>query len=119
MPITSSSNDSETFAIDQIATTTVVTCPASVELHRCGAHACTATVTSADGLNQSLTVTHTNNVNAGTATASAAYAGDANHNASNGSATFAINPLATATRGDLPRERRLHRCWRTRRARRS
>ena len=92
-----SSNDSETFAIEKIATTTVVTCPASVNYTGAAHTPCTATVTSADGLNQSLTVTHSNNVNAGTATASAAYAGDANHNASNDSATFAINPLASST----------------------
>ena len=34
---------------------------------------CSATVTGAGGLNQSLTVSYTNNTNAGTATASATY----------------------------------------------
>ena len=58
---------------------------------------CTATVTSADGLNQSLTVTYSNNVNAGTATANAAFSGDSNHTASNDSETFTIKPIATST----------------------
>jgi hypothetical protein len=48
------------------------------------------------GLNQSLPVTYSNNTNAGIATASASFAGDANHTASSGSATFTITP-ANAT----------------------
>src|SRR5207248_2743502 len=51
---------------------------------------CTASVTGTGGLNQSVSVTYTNNVNAGTATANAAFGGDANHEGSSGSATFTI-----------------------------
>jgi hypothetical protein len=52
-----------------------------------------ATVTSATdpNLNQPVTpVSYSNNVNAGTATASASYPGDGNHQASSGSTTFTI-----------------------------
>jgi hypothetical protein len=41
--------------------------------------------------------TYTNNVNAGTATASYTYGGDANHSGSSGSATFTISPAASTT----------------------
>jgi hypothetical protein len=41
-------------------------------------------------------VSYTNNTNAGTATASASFAGDASHPASSNSATFAINPASQA-----------------------
>src|SRR5205814_4917124 len=58
---------------------------------------CTATLTGAGGLNQSLTVSYTNNVNAGTATASASFAGDANHTASNDSNNFTIGKASSTT----------------------
>jgi hypothetical protein len=58
---------------------------------------CTATVTGAGGLNQSLTVTYANNINAGTATASASFAGDANHNGSSDSKNFTIEKAASVT----------------------
>jgi hypothetical protein len=48
-------------------------------------------------LNQSLTVTYSNNINAGTATASASYPGDASHVASSNSATFTIAQAGTST----------------------
>jgi hypothetical protein len=57
---------------------------------------CAATVTGAGGLNQSVSVDYTDNVNAGTATARANFAGDANHNASGDSRTFVISK-ASAT----------------------
>ena len=47
-------------------------------------------VNGAGGLDTSLTVAYSSNVNVGTATASAIYAGDANHHGSNSSATFQI-----------------------------
>src|SRR5205807_7183600 len=61
---------------------------------------CSATVTGTGGLNQSLTVSYTNNTNAGTATASASFAGDANHTGSSDSKNFTIgkaDPTVTAT----------------------
>jgi hypothetical protein len=47
-------------------------------------------VTGPAGLNESLTVSYSNNVNVGTATASASYAGSANYLPSNDSETFQI-----------------------------
>ena len=91
------SNGSATFAITPLASATVVTCPVSVGYTGAAQTPCTAVVTSADGLNQSLTATYTDNINTGTATANAAYSGDTNHAASNGSKTFAINPIPSVT----------------------
>jgi hypothetical protein len=51
----------------------------------------TVAVTGAGGLNLAPAAVYINNVNAGTATASYTYAGDANHTGSTGSATFTIN----------------------------
>ena len=53
------------------------------------------------GLNQSVTpVTYTSNTNVSTVTASATFAGDANHGSDTGSSTFNITPAAvTATAG--------------------
>src|SRR5439155_1235378 len=65
------SSDSKTFTIDQASSTTTVTCPASVTYTGAAQTPCTASVTGAGGLNQVLTVNYANNVNAGTATASA------------------------------------------------
>jgi hypothetical protein len=53
-------------------------------------------VTGAGGFSQTLTVSYTNNTNAGTATASASFAGDASHAASSNSASFTINPASQA-----------------------
>ena len=47
-------------------------------------------------------VTYTNNINVGTATASATYAGDANHSGSSDTETFAIDPGGVDDGGDLP-----------------
>ena len=59
-------------------------------------------MTGAGGLNQSLTVTYTDNTNAGTATASATFAGDANHSGSSDPETFTIDQGAVGDDGDLP-----------------
>ena len=93
------SNDSETFTIDMAASTTVVTCTAGPFTYSGSAQTpCTANVTGAGGLDEAVTpVTYTDNVNAGTATASATYAGDANHSASSDSETFTIGKAATTT----------------------
>ncbi len=57
---------------------------------------CSATVTGVGGLNESVTVTYANNTNVGAATATAYYAGDANHTESTGTGSFAITK-ATST----------------------
>jgi hypothetical protein len=63
---------------------------------------CTATVTGVGGLSESVAVTYSNNTNAGTASASASFAGDANHDASTGSATFEIGKAASTTTVSCP-----------------
>ena len=77
-------------AIAKAPSTTTVLCPASAVYSGSPLTPCTATATGAGGLSVSLSVTYLNNVVPGTATANAAYAGDANHNGSSGSATFEI-----------------------------
>ncbi len=77
------SSDTENFTIGKANTTTTVTCTAGAIAYNGAAHTpCSASVTGAGGLNEALTVSYTDNVDAGTATASASYAGTANYNAS-------------------------------------
>jgi hypothetical protein len=87
------SSGSATFTIGKASSTVTVTCPAIVTYTGSAQTPCTAAVAGAGGLNQALTVSYVNNTNAGSATANASYAGDTNHEASSGSATFTINPL--------------------------
>jgi hypothetical protein len=54
-------------------------------------------VTGAGGLNQVLTINYADNTNAGTATASATYAGDSNHNGSTDSKSFTIEKASSTT----------------------
>jgi len=96
------SNDSKTFTIEKAASVTSVTCPASVTYNGAAQTPCTATVTGIGGLNDSLTVSYTNNINAGTASASASFAGDANHNGSSDSKTFTIEKAASVTSVTCP-----------------
>jgi hypothetical protein len=73
----SGSSDSKNFTIDKASTATTLTCPTDVAFTGAALTPCSASVTGAGGLNQSLSVSYTNNLNAGTASASASYAGDA------------------------------------------
>jgi hypothetical protein len=73
------------------STTVTVNCPSSVTYNGSAQTPCTASVTGVAGLNQSLTVNYSNNINAGAATASANFAGDANDSSSSNSAGFTIN----------------------------
>src|SRR5215211_1070043 len=92
------SNNSETFTIDKANTTTTVSCTAGPFTYTGSAHTpCSANVTGPNGLNQPLTVSYTDNVNAGTVTPSASYAATANYNASNNSETFTIDKANTTT----------------------
>ncbi|MFC7595414.1 hypothetical protein ACFQU3_08880, partial [Terrabacter sp. GCM10028922] len=90
-----SGTGSATFDITKANSVVTVTCPDSRVYTGDGLTPCTAVVTGAGGLSESLPVTHTNNINVGTAAASATFAGDANHDSSTGSATFAITPAAS------------------------
>ena len=87
------------FVIDKAPTTTTVTCSGGPYTYTGAAitPSCTAATTGPGGLNQAATVNYSNNTNAGTATASAAYAGTANYLASNGSTNFTIVKAPTTT----------------------
>jgi hypothetical protein len=78
------------FSITPAASTVTVSCPASVTSTGSALTPCTATFATADGLSGALTVSYTNNTAVGTATASATYAGDANHTGSTGTSSFSI-----------------------------
>ena len=79
------------WSITQASSTVTVNCLASVTYNGTAQTPCTASVTGAGGLNQSLTVSYSNNTNVGSATASATFAGDANHIGSSNSAGFTVN----------------------------
>jgi hypothetical protein len=80
-----------TFTIAKAASSTVITCPATIAYTSAALTPCTAAVTGDGGLNTTATITYANNTNAGTATADASFAGDANHNGSTATqVTFSI-----------------------------
>ena len=78
------------FAITPAGSTVTVLCPASVIFTGAAIAPCTASYSGAGGLSGSLTPSYSNNVNVGTASARATYAGDANHAGSTGTASFTI-----------------------------
>lgn len=80
-------------------TTTIVQCPPTVVYTGAPQTPCSATVTGA-GLSAAVPVTYTNNVNFGTASATAAYAGDVNYLPSTASATFDIVGELLGTSGN-------------------
>jgi len=82
------SSNSATFGITQAASSVTVTCPVSETYTGSAIETCTASYSGAGGLSGSLTPTYSDNVVVGTATASATYAGDANHAGSSNSATL-------------------------------
>ena len=87
-----------TFTIDRAATTTTVTCSGEPFTYSGAAFTpCAAEVSGPNGLSEVLPVVYENNTGAGTASASASYAGDANYAASTGTATFAIAKAPTVT----------------------
>jgi hypothetical protein len=81
---------SKTFTIDKASSHVTVTCPDSRTYTGSAIEPCTARATGAGGLDSSLTVSYSSNVDAGTATASATYGGDSNHLGDSGSSTFTI-----------------------------
>jgi hypothetical protein len=80
-----------TITIDKAPSTTVVTCPVSVTYDGSGQTPCTAKVTGAGGLDDSVTVSYSHNTDAGKATANASFGGDDNHKPSDDSKTFTID----------------------------
>ena len=91
-----------TVSLAKAPTTTVVSCPVSVVYDGSAQEPCTAKVTGAGGLEQSLSVSHTDNTNAGTATASASYGGGDNHLGSSDSKAFEITKATTTTEVTCP-----------------
>lgn len=85
------SSGSTDFTITKASSTTTLACPASVAFTGSALTPCTAAV-SGPGLSTSVTPRYTDNTNSGTATASAAFAGDANHTGSADTKTFEIDP---------------------------
>src|SRR5205814_9033510 len=78
--------------------TTVVSCPAGPFTYDGAAQTpCSATVTRSEERRVGKEGRYTNKVNAGTATAGASFAGDANHTASNDSKNFAIGKAWSTT----------------------
>lgn len=90
------STDSADFTINPAGSVVVVSCPTSVEYAASAQEPCTAEVTGVGGLSEALAVFYTDNTDAGTAHASASYAGDANHTGSDDAATFEITPADAA-----------------------
>src|SRR6185503_9054198 len=93
------SSGNSSFSISKASSTTVVTCPASPQTYTGAAITpCTAHVTGVGGLDEEVTpVNYSDNVNVGTAGASATYAGDSNHEGSNGNSSFSISKAASTT----------------------
>ena len=101
----SASSDSKTFTIDKAPSTTVVTIVGGPFTYTGAAQTpATVAVTGAGGLSLTPLAVYANNTDAGTATASYSYAGDANHDGSSDSETFTIGKASstTTTMGDGP-----------------
>ncbi|MEU1972768.1 PxKF domain-containing protein [Microbacterium sp. NPDC019599] len=90
------STGSATFTITKAPSTTTVACPDRVTYTGLAQEPCTATVTGAGNLSQDLLASHSANTDVGTATATATFAGDANHEGSTDNETFEI-AAASAT----------------------
>ncbi len=81
----------QSFNIAKVSSSVTVTCPEISQTYTGSAiEPCTASYSGVGGLSGSLTPTYANNVVVGIATASASYAGDANHEGSSNSSTFEI-----------------------------
>jgi hypothetical protein len=95
----SNATNASALTVNKANTTTTVTCTGAPFTYNGSAQTpCSATVTGPGGLNQAVTpVTYTNNTDAGTATASASYAGTANYNASSDTENFTIGKADTTT----------------------
>ena len=90
------SSGSGTFVIAKAPSSIVTTC--SNQTYNGGALApCTATVTGVGGLSETITPTYSSNTDAGTASVTALFAGDSNHDASTSVTTFAIGQAGSTT----------------------
>ena len=97
-PNHSQSSDSSSFTIDQATSTTVVTCSVSSVTYDGSAQTpCSAQVTGAGGLSQSLDVQYSPNTDAGSVSASASFVGDPNHTPSNDASGFTVDQATSTT----------------------
>ena len=92
-----SSSDSKNFTIDKAASHTVVTCPDSLIYDGSARTPCSVAVTGAGGLSLAPAPNYSHNTDAGTATASYTYDGDANYDGSSDSKDFTIQKAASHT----------------------
>src|SRR6266571_2356513 len=91
------SSDSKSITLTQATSTTTVSCPAGPYTYTGSAQTpCSATVTGAS-LSLTPTPNYTNNTDAGTASASYTFGGDANHTGSSDSKTFTIAKAGSTT----------------------
>src|SRR5437867_978823 len=96
------SQDAQTMTIAPASSTTAVSCPAGPYTYTGAAQMpCSAVVTGAS-LSLTPTPSYANNTDAGTATASYTFAGDANHTGSSDSKTFTIGPASSTTTVSCP-----------------
>lgn len=90
------SSGTAALTVGPAGSSTTVDCPASATYTGDALEPCTASVTGAGGLDQSVAVTYQDNVDAGPASADASFAGDANHDPSEGTGSFTIDPAASS-----------------------
>ncbi len=88
--------------IDQATSTVTVDCSVGAPYTYTGSAQtpCTASYSTSDGLSGSLTPTYSSNIDAGTVTASATFAGDANHADNSNSAAFDIGQASSTVTVD-------------------
>src|SRR5207247_12993 len=96
-------NNSAAFDIKKATAAVTVTCPATAQAYTGSAMTpCSASYKTQDGLTGALTPSYTSSTNVGTAGASATSAADANSDAANNSATFAIKKATAAVTVTCP-----------------
>src|SRR6185436_6534779 len=91
-----------TIVVAGLPTATTITCPASVVYTGAAHTPCAVTVTATDGFSLTPEPTYSNNVDSGTATASYAFPGDAEHAGSAASSTFGITAAPSSTTVTCP-----------------
>jgi hypothetical protein len=90
--------------VAKASSTTTLQCPPAVTFTGAAFELCSASVTGAGGLDGSVDVGYADNVDAGTAAATAAFPGDPNHEPSEASTTFVIEPAASSVTLSCPSE---------------
>ena len=83
--------------INKASSSTAIICPVSVTFTGVAQTPCSVAVTGVGGLNLTPVPLYANNLNAGTASASYTFTGDANHTGSSDSKNFTIGPASSTT----------------------